>query len=97
MEMRQLGRTGTRVSEACLGAMTFGRETPEEESAQILDRYLDAGGNFVDTANAYSRGSVGGDPRTAAGRRSARPDRPRDQVPHDDGLGSEPEGRRRGG
>ena len=57
MEMRQLGRTGTRVSEACLGAMTFGRETPEGESAQILDRYLDAGGNFVDTANTYNRGA----------------------------------------
>ncbi len=57
MELRQLGTTGLRVTEACLGAMTFGRETPEEESLQILDRYLDAGGNFIDTANAYHRGA----------------------------------------
>ena len=57
MELRQLGRTGVRVSEACLGAMTFGRETPEDESYEILARYLDAGGNFIDTANAYNHGA----------------------------------------
>ena len=57
MELRQLGRTGTRVTEVCLGAMTFGRETSEEESGEILARYLDAGGNFVDTANTYNRGA----------------------------------------
>jgi aryl-alcohol dehydrogenase-like predicted oxidoreductase len=58
MELRQLGRTGIRVSEVCLGTMTFGRETPEDESREILDRYLDAGGNFLDTANAYGRGAA---------------------------------------
>ncbi len=57
METRQFGNTGMRVTEACLGAMTFGRETPEDESRQILDRYLDAGGNFIDTANVYNRGA----------------------------------------
>lgn len=57
MELRQLGRTGIRVSEVCLGTMTFGRETPEDESNEILNRYLDAGGNFLDTANAYGRGA----------------------------------------
>ncbi len=57
MEMRQFGSTGMRVTETCLGAMTFGRETPEDESRQILDRYLDAGGNFIDTANVYNRGA----------------------------------------
>lgn len=57
MELRSLGRTGIRVTEACLGAMTFGRETPEDESNAILDRYLDAGGNFIDTANVYNRGA----------------------------------------
>jgi aryl-alcohol dehydrogenase-like predicted oxidoreductase len=57
MELRQFGRTGMRVTEVCLGAMTFGRETPEDESGQILGRYLDAGGNFVDTANTYNRGA----------------------------------------
>ena len=57
MELRPLGRTGIRVTEACLGAMTFGRETPEDESNAILDRYLEAGGNFIDTANVYNRGA----------------------------------------
>ncbi len=56
MEMRQLGRTGTKVSELCLGAMTFGREADEATSRAIVDRFLDAGGNFVDTANVYSLG-----------------------------------------
>src|SRR5882762_835207 len=53
MEYRQLGRTGTRVSELCLGTMTFGREADDATSAAILERYLEAGGNFVDTANNY--------------------------------------------
>ena len=56
MEYRYLGKTGLRVSELCLGAMTFGRETPEDESFQILDRFVAAGGNFIDTADIYSRG-----------------------------------------
>jgi aryl-alcohol dehydrogenase-like predicted oxidoreductase len=55
-----LGRSGLRVSPFCLGAMTFGQDwgwgsTPED-SARILDRYLDLGGNFVDTANVYTKG-----------------------------------------
>src|SRR3954467_93618 len=57
MDLRQFRRTGMRVTEVCLGAMTFGRETPEAESGEILGRYLDAGGNFVDTANTYNRGA----------------------------------------
>jgi aryl-alcohol dehydrogenase-like predicted oxidoreductase len=56
MNYRFLGRTGLRVSELCLGAMTFGRETTEEISHRILDRFLTAGGNFIDTADVYSRG-----------------------------------------
>jgi aryl-alcohol dehydrogenase-like predicted oxidoreductase len=56
MEHRQLGRTGTRVSELCLGTMTFGNEADETTSRQIVDRFVDAGGNFVDTANVYSQG-----------------------------------------
>jgi len=55
-----LGRSGLRVSPLCLGTMTFGQDwgwgsTPEE-SARILDRYLEAGGNFIDTANIYTKG-----------------------------------------
>ena len=56
MEYRQFGRTGTRVSELCLGTMTFGNEADEATSKAIVDRFVDAGGNFVDTANVYSQG-----------------------------------------
>ena len=55
-----LGRTGLRVSPLCLGAMTFGTEwgfgTDENTSKQMFDRYIDAGGNFIDTADAYTNG-----------------------------------------
>jgi aryl-alcohol dehydrogenase-like predicted oxidoreductase len=57
MEYRYLGATGLKVSELCLGAMTFGRESSEEISRQILDRFVEAGGNFIDTADVYSRGA----------------------------------------
>jgi aryl-alcohol dehydrogenase-like predicted oxidoreductase len=56
MEYRQLGRAGVRVSELCLGTMTFGNEADEATSRQIVDAFVDAGGNFVDTANVYSQG-----------------------------------------
>ena len=53
-----LGRSGLRVSPLCLGAMTFGEDlgwgTSVEESQQIIDRYVDLGGNFIDTANFYT-------------------------------------------
>ncbi|MFH8618825.1 aldo/keto reductase [Streptomyces sp. NPDC017979] len=57
MRHRFLGSTGLVVSELCLGAMTFGRESAEEESHAILDRFVEAGGNFVDTADIYSAGA----------------------------------------
>jgi aryl-alcohol dehydrogenase-like predicted oxidoreductase len=57
MNYRYLGKTGLKVSELCLGAMTFGRETSEEDSHQILDRFVEAGGNFIDTADVYSAGA----------------------------------------
>ncbi len=56
MEHRSLGRTGTRVSNLCLGCMMFGGKTGPEESYAIIDRALDAGIQFLDTANVYSRG-----------------------------------------
>jgi len=56
MEYRYLGRTGMKVSEICLGAMTFGRESTETESLQMMSRFVEAGGNFIDTANVYTRG-----------------------------------------
>ena len=57
MDYRYLGKTGLKVSELCLGAMTFGREASEQESVQMLDRFVEAGGNFIDTADVYSRGA----------------------------------------
>ncbi len=51
-----MGRTGLKVSELCLGALTFGRESSEELSYRILDRFVEAGGNFIDTADTYSFG-----------------------------------------
>ena len=51
---RFLGKTGLRVSVLCLGTMTFGRESSEADSHAILDRFVEAGGNFIDTANVYA-------------------------------------------
>ena len=60
MEYRFFGRSGLRVSELALGTMTFGEAwnwgASQQESAAILDAYLDRGGNFVDTANVYTNG-----------------------------------------
>ncbi|HVV10524.1 aldo/keto reductase [Amycolatopsis sp.] len=58
MEMRVLGRTGVRVSALCLGAMSFGRmgDTDQDAGVRIVDRALEAGINFIDTADVYSRG-----------------------------------------
>ena len=56
MEYRNLGRTGVKVSPLCLGAMNFGMAAEEKESIEIIDAALDAGINFIDTANVYSRG-----------------------------------------
>ena len=53
MEYRQLGRTGLRVSPLCLGTMNFGPETSEEDSQRIMNRALDEGINFFDTADVY--------------------------------------------
>ena len=56
MEFRYLGKAGLKVSELCLGAMTFGRETSQEDSFAIMDRFSEVGGNFIDTADVYTRG-----------------------------------------
>ena len=57
MEYTQLGRTGLQVSRLCLGTMTFGRETDEQVSHQMLNRFNEVGGTFIDTANSYSSGA----------------------------------------
>lgn len=56
MDYRTLGRTGVKVSPLCLGAMNFGGATTEEESGEIINLALDAGINFMDTANVYNGG-----------------------------------------
>ena len=56
MEYRNLGRTGTKVSMLCLGCLMFGGKTKESDSMDIIDRAIDAGINFLDTANMYVRG-----------------------------------------
>jgi aryl-alcohol dehydrogenase-like predicted oxidoreductase len=74
-----LGRSGLRVSPFCLGAMTFGEDwgwgsTPAE-SAAILGRYLGRGGNFIDTANVYTKGHSEAIIGEAIGSNRARRDR----------------------
>jgi aryl-alcohol dehydrogenase-like predicted oxidoreductase len=56
MEYRTLGNTGTVVSTFCLGTMTFGTESEEKVAHEQLDRFVERGGNFLDTANVYSDG-----------------------------------------
>ncbi len=56
MRYRVLGRSGTRVSELCLGTMNFGGPTDEDAARSIVDHALDHGVNFIDTANVYTEG-----------------------------------------
>lgn len=57
MEYRVLGDSGLQVSELCLGSMTFGNESDEQQSHRLLDRFIEAGGNFIDTADVYAEGA----------------------------------------
>src|SRR3981189_3376368 len=61
MQYRLLGNSGLRVSEAALGAMTFGEEwgwgTAKDEARKVYDAFREAGGNFIDTANFYTNGT----------------------------------------
>jgi aryl-alcohol dehydrogenase-like predicted oxidoreductase len=69
MLMRKLGRTGLKVAALCLGGNTFGWTTDQQASEAVLDAYLEQGGNFVDTADVYSRwvpGNSGGESEGAA-------------------------------
>ena len=68
MQTTELGRTGQQVSQLSLGAMWMGTRTDEPTSFTMLDRYLEAGGSFVDTANCYAwwvaPGNTGGESET---------------------------------
>jgi aryl-alcohol dehydrogenase-like predicted oxidoreductase len=61
MRYKLLGKSGLRVSELCLGTMTFGEDwgwgASKEESRKVYDAFLEAGGNFIDTANVYTNGT----------------------------------------
>ncbi len=57
MQYRNMGRTGLKVSEVCLGTMTFGHGTDERASEEIVDLAFDSGVNFFDTANTYGDGA----------------------------------------
>lgn len=67
MEYTQLGRTGLQVSRICLGTMNFGVHTEEPDSHAIMDRALDEGINFFDTANVYGWGENRGRTETFIG------------------------------
>jgi aryl-alcohol dehydrogenase-like predicted oxidoreductase len=95
MEYRRLGNTGTVVSTLSLGTMTFGAESDEQVAHEQLDRYLEQGGNLVDTADVYADGGS----ETIIGRwlgsRTGARDRvvvatkarfPRGDGPNDEGL-----------
>jgi aryl-alcohol dehydrogenase-like predicted oxidoreductase len=59
MHYRRLGRTGLKVSAICLGTMQFGWTTDEAGAFAVLDSFFGAGGNFIDTADVYSRWAPG--------------------------------------
>ena len=56
MEYRNFGRPGVKVSPLCLGCMNFGGKTSKEDTDRIIDRAIDAGIIFLDTANIYNQG-----------------------------------------
>ena len=70
MELRKLGRTGLDIAPLVLGGNVFGWTAPREATFAVLDAYLEAGGNVIDTADVYNRyapGLVGGESETLIG------------------------------
>ena len=83
MTRRKLGRTGFEVAPLAFGGNVFGWTADEAMSFRLLDAFVDAGGNLIDTANSYSRwapGHVGGESETVIGRWIARRGRHDDVV-----------------
>src|SRR5579872_7117671 len=80
MEYTQLGRTGLKVSRLCLGTMNFGPKTSEADSFAIMDRALELGINFFDTANVYGWKKGEGITEQILGRWFAQGDGRRDKV-----------------
>ncbi|MDP4199283.1 MAG: aldo/keto reductase [Bacteroidota bacterium] len=80
MDYTNLGRTGLKVSRLCLGTMNFGHRTPEAEAFRIMDRALELGVNFFDTANVYTRPAPRGTTETIVGNWFAQGDGRREKV-----------------
>ena len=80
MRYRRLGRTALQVSELCLGTMNFGPQTPEDESFAIMDRAVELGINFFDTANRYGGDKGAGATEQIVGRWLAQGGGRRDKV-----------------
>jgi len=83
MEYRSLGKTGLKVSELCLGTMQFGWTADEPMAAQVLSAAFEAGINFIDTADVYSRwveGNPGGVAESIIGRWMKLENIPRHQL-----------------
>jgi aryl-alcohol dehydrogenase-like predicted oxidoreductase len=80
MDYRHLGRLGLKVSPLCLGTMNFGPETTEPDSFAIMDKALELGLNFFDTANVYGRSKGVGVTETIVGNWFAKGDGRRDKV-----------------
>lgn len=81
--LRRLGSSDLHVSPLCLGGNVFGWTADEATSFDVLDTYVEAGGNFVDTADSYSfwvEGNSGGESETVIGRWLARRGRPPEDL-----------------
>src|SRR5581483_5230755 len=71
MELREIGRSGIKVSPVCLGGNVFGWTADEKSSFEVLDTFVASGGNFIDTADVYSTwgpGHKGGESETVIGK-----------------------------
>ncbi|MFN2236079.1 MAG: aldo/keto reductase [Anaerolineales bacterium] len=80
MQYKRLGKHGVKVSNICLGTMNFGWHTSEEDSFKIMDRALELGINFFDTADTYGWGGEEGDTELILGRWFAQGGGRRDAV-----------------
>src|SRR6478672_4778297 len=83
MNFNPLGRTDLQVSELCLGTMTFRWTSTEQESYEVMDAAFDAGINFFDTADVYTRwfeGNPGGVAEEIIGKWVKRRSIPRDKI-----------------
>ena len=91
MRYRNLGNSGCAVSELCLGTMTFGAETDEAGAHAQLDRFVEAGGTLVDTADVYGGDAPGASEEIVL--EATRADRrPSDSTEPDDEPDREPTG-----